>query len=452
MKATHPSLGSGYQTNALLTQGESGGKIFATLPAGTNPSVQIEFTLDSGSLKVAGQTVNSPVTVDLSAVDTVYHVDPVGFEYPYTLDIATAGAAPIISKKDPLAGTIAIADGTVSYSEPLASTPMEIRGRGNSTWGSKAEKKPYRMKFSSALAMLDMPAATDCVLLANYFVKTLIRNAVVMETAQTVFSDTMGFVPRMRFVDVFLNGVYNRVYTLGDQVKVGANRLAISDSSTAPADKAYLVEVNRWIIRPKEEATEIEDYFITPKASALKSNTANRDWLIQRFTDIETELGKEGAGNFAQYLDTNSFIDWAILEEAFRNTDSGFISSVFLHKDGGAASKFKIGPLWDFDLSAGNTDLPGSPVDANDVGLRSTSGVEVLATNWYNWIFYNDGDKLYRDAFKARWAAKASTLKTTILNTKDEYSDLWKGPAYGNRPTPPTTWRTTPGPTPTLRA
>lgn len=161
MKATHPSLGSGYQTNALLTQGESGGKIFATIPAGTNPSVQIEFTLDSGSLKVAGQTVNSPATIDLSAVDTVYHVDPVGFEYPYALDIATAGAAPIISKKDPLAGTIAIADGTVSYSEPLASTPMEIRGRGNSTCGYKAEKKPYRMKFSSALAMLDMPAATD---------------------------------------------------------------------------------------------------------------------------------------------------------------------------------------------------------------------------------------------------------------------------------------------------
>jgi hypothetical protein len=231
--------------------------------------------------------------------------------------------------------------------------------------------------------------------------------------------------------------VYNGVYNLGDQVEVGANRLNIADTSTAAADKAYLVEVNRWIVRPEEEATEIEDYFITPKAnlyieykypkaSALKSSTANRDWLIQRFTDIETELEKKSTGNFAQYLDTNSFIDWAILEEAFRNTDSGFISSVFLHKDGGAASKFKIGPLWDFDLSAGNTDLPETPDDANDIGLRSTSGVEVLATDWYNWMFYTDGDELYRDAFKARWTAKASTLKTTILNAIDEYSDLVK--------------------------
>jgi hypothetical protein len=41
-------------------------------------------------------------------------------------------------------------------------------------------------------------------------------------------------------------------------------------------------------------------------------------------------------------------------------------------------------------------------------------------------MFYTDGDELYRDAFKARWAAKASTLKTTILNAIDEYSDLVK--------------------------
>ena len=88
VKATHANLPDGYQTDAILTQGDKEGKIFATLPAGANSSIQIEFTLDSGSLKVAGQTVTSPAAVDLSAVDKVYYVDPVGFEYPYVLDIA----------------------------------------------------------------------------------------------------------------------------------------------------------------------------------------------------------------------------------------------------------------------------------------------------------------------------------------------------------------------------
>jgi hypothetical protein len=454
VKATHPNLANGYQTNAILTQGESEGKIFATLPAGTNSSVQIEFTLDSGSLKVAGQTVSSPATVNLSAVDKVYYVDPVGFEYPYVLDIAptglptvfiaTDGALPIDSKDVYRKGTITIADGTASYSEPLANTVMEIKGRGNSTWGPLAEKKPYKFRIldptdntkTIPTAMLDMPAATEWVLLANYFDKTLIRNAVVMKTAQTVFSDTMGFVPRMRFVDVFLNGAYNGVYTLGDQVEVGANRLNIADTTTADADKAYLVEVNRWI-RDRDGGVLGTDYFQTAEAGlvleyktpkASKISSSQKTWLSTRFAAIETELknayDQVPGADFAQYLDTNSFIDWAILEEAFRNTDSGFISSVFLHKDGGAASKFKIGPLWDFDLSAGNTDLPETPVDANDIGLRSTSGVEVLSTDWYNWMFYTGGDTQYRTAFKNRWAAKASTLKTTILDAIDEYSDL----------------------------
>lgn len=445
VKATHANLPDGYQTDAILTQGDKEGKIFATLPAGANSSIQIEFTLDSGSLKVAGQTVTSPAAVDLSAVDKVYYVDPVGFEYPYVLDIAptglptvfiaTTGAAPIVSKDDYLGGTVTIADGTASYSEPLATTAMQIKGRGNSTWGPLAEKKPYKMKFTSATAMLDMPAATEWVLLANYFDKTLIRNAVVMKTAQTVFSDTMAFVPRMRFVDVFLNGVYNGVYTLGDQVEVGANRLNIAHAGTADADKAYLVEVNRWI-RDRDGGVLGTDFFQTaeaglvleykyPKASSITSS--QKTWLSTRFADIETELKNGSAGNFAQYLDTASFIDWAILEEAFRNTDSGFISSVFLHKDGGAASKFKIGPLWDFDLSAGNADLPETPSSPSDIGLRSTSGVEVLSTDWYNWMFYTiggGGDGPYRDAFKARWAAKASTLKDTILDAIDEYSAL----------------------------
>ena len=51
---------------------------------------------------------------------------------------------------------------------------MEIRGRGNSTWGWP--KKPYKIKLAEDAQLLGMTAETDeWVLLANYADRTGLR-------------------------------------------------------------------------------------------------------------------------------------------------------------------------------------------------------------------------------------------------------------------------------------
>ena len=201
---------------------------------------------------------------------------------------------------------------------------------------------------------------------------------------------------------------------------MGTTRVNIGASSTTETDTAYLLEVNRWI-KTRDGGVLGTDYFETaeagvvveyktPKASKISQD--QKTWLSTRFADIETRL--ETGGDFAEYLDVESFIDWAILEEFFRNTDSAFISSVYLHRTAGG--KLTIGPLWDFDLSAGNTegtvDIPG---------LRKTDGLEAITTDWLNWML---DDPTTRTAFRTRWADMKGQLYTTVTQNIADFKAL----------------------------
>jgi hypothetical protein len=99
---------------------------------------------------------------------------------------------------------------------------MGIRGRGNSTWGWP--KKPWKIKLDEKASLLGMPADKEWALLANYSDRTLVRNIVAMR-----LSEICGFswTPRMRSVEVYLNGGYQGVYTLCEHKKVSSDRVDI---------------------------------------------------------------------------------------------------------------------------------------------------------------------------------------------------------------------------------
>ena len=57
---------------------------------------------------------------------------------------------------------------------------------------------------------------------------------------------------------------------------------------------------------------------------------------------------------YAKYLEIQSFIDAHIHVEMCRNID-GFRLSTFYHKD--RDGKINMGPVWDYNLSLGNTTM-----------------------------------------------------------------------------------------------
>ncbi|MEY2855211.1 MAG: hypothetical protein RL030_2343, partial [Pseudomonadota bacterium] len=123
--------------------------------------------------------------------------DPVADALPL-LSITTDDGKEIYSKEDYQAAHFRLTDenGTV-----LAENTLEIRGRGNTTWGYP--KKPYKLKLTSSTSLLGMPANKHWALLANYLDKTLLRNEAAFH-----FSEQLGmaWTPRSVEVVVELNG------------------------------------------------------------------------------------------------------------------------------------------------------------------------------------------------------------------------------------------------------
>jgi hypothetical protein len=79
---------------------------------------------------------------------------------------------------------------------------------------------------------------------------------------------------------------------------------------------------------------------------------------------------------YAAYIDVDSFIRWYLVNEIFRNVDANMWSSCWMYKPRGG--KLFMGPLWDFDLAAGNADY-------NNAFL--TAGWHIHDAPWFSRLF-----------------------------------------------------------------
>ena len=98
------------------------------------------------------------------------------------------------------------------------------------------------------------------------------------------------------------------------------------------------------------------------------------------------------------------------MEELFSNLDSGFFASCFMNKDVGG--KLKMGPIWDFDSSAGNH---------TDSWFTKTNGWVYSGSYWLSNVVLN-GVGLTR--LKARWKEIKATNIDTIMTLIDQTTEL----------------------------
>lgn len=206
-----------------------------------------------------------------------------------TIYIETFGNRSVTSKTTYVYATMTYVDGAniVQYDS------LQIRGRGNSTWG--LAKKPYRIKFNESTKFLGKGYAKNksWTLLANHGDKSLLRNAVTF-----TMGDFLGqpFSPAAHFVDLYLNGTYLGNYQVSDQVNVDNKRVEIYEQEDVATDDSnitggYLVEVDGF-------GTSETVYFRTNKnlIVSVKSpdedviNTAQRNYIKNYLNDFESTL------------------------------------------------------------------------------------------------------------------------------------------------------------------
>jgi len=260
------------------------------------------------------------------------------------IEISAPGILDYISKEDYKVAEINILGG--DFFADLSSD-IEIRGRGNSTWDFP--KKPYQIRFEEKEEVLGMPKDKRWVLLANYTDKSMLRNTLGFAMGK---ESNLDWTPESRFVDLYINGDYRGTYQICQKVEESSNRVNIDDDG-------YLLEVDQEVrIRPKDITTIIGNHLYNIKEPKLTKKDDKylyiENYLRQTDEAIWGDNFDDPEIGYQKYLDVDAMVDWYLVNEIARNTDSKFFTSVFMNlKPGG---KLKMGPLWDFDLGFGNVD------------------------------------------------------------------------------------------------
>lgn len=264
------------------------------------------------------------------------------------LHIETEGNAPIVSKKEYIAGTYwldPLGDDEIealgSEENPL---PLQIRGRGNSSW--KSNKKPYKIKLAKKAAMVGMARSKHWALLSA--------------TEHTVAGLSLGKVagmpwtPDFRPVEVFLNGDYVGLYFLTETIRIEKNRLNIykqKDQETNPTliNGGWLVEVDNYRHECQFTIRENFQWNLTVRYHSPEDLSAmQREWLVNEFTAMNAAIYStdKTSTTWEKYIDVESMARYFIIQEIMDNPD-GFHGSFYLHKDYGGSSKWVAGPVWD---------------------------------------------------------------------------------------------------------
>ncbi|MGN0035666.1 MAG: CotH kinase family protein [Bacteroidaceae bacterium] len=244
------------------------------------------------------------------------------------------------------------------HADPVVYAGMNLRGRGNSTWGYP--KKPYAIKLGKKAEVLGMPAHKRWVLLANWGDRTLLRNDAAFRLSS---GSLMDWTPRGTHVEVVFNGAHVGNYYLCEQIKVDPNRVAIQSMTAADTTETtitggYLMELDTnydEVNKFQSSLFKLPYMFKEPDEEVL--TTQQFDYMQNHVAQLESILRtgtKLHQHEYEALIDVPSFIEWWLIHEATVNGEAYWPKSVYMHKD--RDGKLKAGPVWDFDYATFRND------------------------------------------------------------------------------------------------
>ena len=194
----------------------------------------IAVNTDGNSYTPTEQDYEKMITVTVTADGEAYSASVYFSQLPV---VYLTTEAEVTSKTEYIGGSLRI-QGNAAFQNAaqLYSGSIQIRGRGNYTW--TADKKPYKIKLDTKTDLLGLGANKHWVLLAGAFDPTHLRNEIMPE-----LSEELGFeyTANSEAVAVILNGEYNGLYHLGENVRVDENRVNIYDWEETAEDIAKAV-------------------------------------------------------------------------------------------------------------------------------------------------------------------------------------------------------------------
>ena len=245
--------------------------------------------------------------------------------------------------------------------KPVLKSKILTRYRGNSSLDF--DKHQYLLKFVNKkgnkknVSMLGMQEDNTWILNGPFLDKTLLRNYV----SYNVSGKIMESVPEVRYCEVFINGKYQGVYLLIESIGRELTGITKYKPRWSNGMTSYIVRLDRRKDKDK-------GYFLNNLSKytnkLVKNNELNvvypsdeiiNDNLLKYieddFSKFEKALYSYDYKKYSEYINVNSFVDYMIINEFFKNSDAG-THSTYLYKD--VRGKITMGPVWDFNNSANN--------------------------------------------------------------------------------------------------
>ncbi|MDE5883174.1 MAG: CotH kinase family protein [Muribaculaceae bacterium] len=264
------------------------------------------------------------------------------------LYIETENHKPIVSKEVYLNATYRLDPMGTEGIEPLGSKtnplPLQIRGRGHSSW--KGAKKPYKLKLQTKSSLMGLPKNKHWALL-----KPSENTVAGLQLGKLL---DMAWTPDFRPVEVVLNGEYIGLYFLTETIRIDKNRVDIyeqQDGETNPELIAggWLVEIDNYkddcqITIPENNRWNLTLRYHSPETLSNQQ----LQWLTNEFKSINSAIysNDKTSTEWENYLDVESIARFFIVQEVMDNPD-GFHGSFYLYKDLSDNSKWIAGPIWD---------------------------------------------------------------------------------------------------------
>lgn len=311
--------------------------------------------------------------------------------------------------------TFTLYNGNMESPEINENITINVRGQSSLS----LPKKQYTINFKEDdkeknVEILGMPEDSKWILSASYTDKSLIRNYITY----TLASQVMEYAPRVRFVEVFINDTneelsyskhYKGVYLVIEKIERGKNRINIQKADERYKDTSFIIARDK--IKLKDNSYKsywdnlLEDYIvgndgIIRQRSTIKNVYPGPENLTDEYAiKIQDYINEfEGAlysSNFKnptegyrKYIDVESFIDMAMINEIVKNIDGCEVSTYFYKDIGG---KLVACPVWDFDLSIGNSQIEE---------VNEPTGFRMVDTIWFNRLFQ---DEYFCDLYMARY-------------------------------------------------
>ena len=412
----------------------SGGCISAVLPAGIDLSRIVPVfeagghtVLDEEGREVAsGETaldLTRERTLHLDGDPAVYRVliENLSTGLP-SLSLSTSDFSQISDKVNWIPSRIYIGGGDPSVCSWSQTVPLLVdgaaKGRGNTSWGFP--KKGYNVKLESKHSFLGLPSHKKFCLVSNYQDKSLMRNYLGAELSLAVgMKDTM----QVRFVDLWYNGKYHGNYTVIEKIEIDKNSINIPkyDPAFQPNEMGYILEwdghVNEVSGSQKEKWQAFGEGTYDPVADAYFINLDGHwmtfkdpdenltpemlNYVADRWRKAVQALDEGNEDKIRTYLDPESAAQWFIVEDLMMNMDASFHTSVYMYLDGNGI--FHMGPVWDFDLGAGNANYGN-----RDTSSSYLQGSYIIRKLFKLDFFKDDIYSLWTDSYDRICAALTS--------------------------------------------